>query len=213
MSRKEFWWAARAVAVLVLVSGAGALAVAQAPMPDHFSGIVNDYTAAHNSAGNVVGPYEIRGKWNIRIDRRTGTADFSAYVTMEFSDYWIDLTSTANADDPSTRGAHTHTISMTDVAISSDTSNCPKYSPATSGGFMLMGPAHVTGNGDTAPFEKKSGPSELQVCVTGGPALPYSNITLAFADKSPAAGHFGSQAIHGAVRPPRADDADVQDGH
>jgi hypothetical protein len=38
----------------------------------------------------------------------------------------------------------------------------------------------------------------LQVCITGGSDVTYSNMTLVFT--GPATTHFGSQAIHGAVR-------------
>lgn len=62
--------------------------------------------------------------------------------------------------------------------------------------------ALLTGNGSNAPFETYPPSSTLQICVTGGDAIPYSvpnsNITLVFA--GPAVTHFGPQAIHGVVR-------------
>ena len=71
--------------------------------------------------------------------------------------------------------------------------------------IVITGQPSVTGNGNPAPFEAK-GPSTLQVCVTGGAEVEFSNVTLAFASMSPASGHFGSQAIHGVVRVPRKPD-------
>jgi hypothetical protein len=36
------------------------------------------------------------------------------------------------------------------------------------------------------------------VCISGGPNVPYANVTLQFG--KPASTHFGSQAINGVVR-------------
>lgn len=206
MKGKTVIWAAAAIAVLALSLSSGTLA--QVPTQDHLSGILNDYTAATNSSAAVIGPWEIRGKWTITIHQHQGTADFSAFVTMEFSDYWLANSASAKLTDPSSRNQHTHTITLTGATISTDLTGCPVFNPPTTGGFVISGPAHVTGNGDTAPFEKKSGPSQLTICVTGGPVVPYSNITLQFASGSPAAGHFGTSAINGAVRQPKASDGD-----
>ncbi|HXO33985.1 MAG TPA: hypothetical protein VN901_16670, partial [Candidatus Acidoferrales bacterium] len=137
-------------------------------------------------------------------------ADFSAEMTMELSDHAMDVAIAngvmengvlATFDNPETRIPHTHHISMKDVMVSSDTSTCPPYAPPviTNPGFMVMGTAHITGNGSPAPFSKNDTVlSQLQVCVNGGGDVPFSNVTLVFG--SPASGHFGMQAIHGVVR-------------
>ena len=63
-----------------------ALAPAQAQdlRPVHFSGMINDYSPSTVAGG----PYEIRGEWSLDVVRG-GTANFSADMTMETSDYGI----------------------------------------------------------------------------------------------------------------------------
>ncbi|HUL17504.1 MAG TPA: hypothetical protein VLV88_16015 [Terriglobales bacterium] len=206
MSNKWLWSAARILAVLVLA--AGAVALAQAPLPEHFSGIISDYTPLIPTA-SPTGPWEMRGHWSLSLKGRSGKADFSAYMTMGLSDYWV-LTTNSDATNPNIRSAHTHHIVMTDATVSFDTSTCPAYSPANTPRFVVTGPAEiVTGNGNPAPFQK-NGTSSLQVCISGGSDVEYSNVTLVFT--GPATGHFGPQPIHGAVRFPHKDN-DLDDGH
>jgi hypothetical protein len=162
------------------------------PPPRHFSGLINDYTPSAAVVGG--GPYEMRGKWSLDVDERQGTARFSGVMNMETSDYGI-AQGTVNKDDPNTRGAHTHHITMTDGIVTADwAASCPKFSPAVIDGFVVTGSAFVTGNGSGAPF---GNPSPLTVCVLGGTAVTFSNITLTFG--TPATKHFGTQAIHGVV--------------
>ncbi len=198
----EMLWrtSARVCGIAVLVSAVGlggpthALAGDQdrhSSSPLHFSGLINDYTPS--AAVVKGGPYEMRGKWSLDLEEQAGAARFSAAMNMETSDYGI-AQGTVNKDDPVTRGAHTHHISMTDGVISTDTSGCPLFSPATTGGFVVSGTAFVTGNGGPAPF---GNPSSLTICVLGGANVKFSNITLTFG--KPAATHFGTQAIHGVV--------------
>jgi len=203
MNSKTSRWAVRILAVPALALPFAALA--QAPMPDHFRGIINDYTAATG----VSGPWEMHGTWSLKLKRESGKADFSAIMTMEHPDSWIALNpgtppNPPNIDNPAARIPHTHHITMTDVLVSYDTSACPVDSPATTGRFVITGEASITGNGSPAPFEAK-GPSTLQVCITGGTQVEFSNVTLAFTSTSPATGHFGTEAIHGVVRFPRHD--------
>jgi hypothetical protein len=196
MCSKGFLWAARVIVVLVLAVATGALA--QDSMPVHLSGIINDYTAATDSTAKLIGPWGVRGEWNVKLEGNSGMADFSAVLTMEHSDYWLATSPSARLDDPSSRSPHTHHITMTDATVTYDTSLCPANNPATTTGFVVTGMASVTGNGAAAPFQVTGGLSPLQVCITGGSEVQFSNITLVFS--KPAAGHFGSQAIHGAVR-------------
>ena len=201
MKSKTFTWAVRFIPVLMLAVGTGALA--QAPTPEHFSGLISDFTPLISTA-NPTGPWEMRGHWSLDLKGHSGKADFSAFMTMELSDYWISSTN-SDATNPAIRSAHTHHIVMTDATVSSDPSalsGCPANNPANTTLFVVNGTANfVSSNGNSAPFEKK-GPSTLQVCVSGGTdgqsEVPYSNMTLVFA--GPATGHFGMQPIHGVVR-------------
>src|SRR5271156_2551508 len=77
MNSKTSRWAVRILAVPALALPFAALA--QAPMPDHFRGIINDYTAATG----VSGPWEMHGTWSLKLKRESGKADFSAIMTME----------------------------------------------------------------------------------------------------------------------------------
>jgi hypothetical protein len=136
----------------------------------------------------------MRGKWSLDVDERRGPARFSAAMNMETSDYGITQ-NTVNKDDPATRGAHTHHISMTDGMLSTDwTTKCPAFSPVVTEGFVITGTATITGNGGPAPF---GNPSPITICVLGGADVRFSNVTFAFG--MPASNHFGTQAIHGVV--------------
>jgi hypothetical protein len=220
MKSKTLWSAVRIAAGLAVGAGAGVLA--QAPTPKHFSGSINDYSP-ETILGKVVGPWEMHGKWWLDLKGRSGLADFSAEMTMELSDHAMDV-AIANGvvtngvpttfDDPETRIPHTHHITMKDAKVSynTDTSTCPPYAAPvpTNPGFMVTGPATITGNGGPAPFSKNDTVlSTLQVCVSGGSDVPFSNVTLVFG--APASGHFGSSAIHGVVRKPIL--SDFEDGN
>jgi hypothetical protein len=205
--------------VAVVILAVGISARAQAPAPTHFSGLINDYSP-ETISGKLVGPWEMHGKWSLDLKGRSGLADFSAEMTMELSDHAMEV-AIANAlaagavpptfDDPETRTPHTHHITMKDAKVSYPAAGvCPNYPPptnTTNPGFMLTGPAYITGNGGPAPFSKNDTVlSMLQVCVNGGSDVPYSNVTLVFG--TPASGHFGTQAIHGVVRKSKLSDFD-----
>jgi hypothetical protein len=212
MNNKTLNWIGRAM----VLAGSGGLTLALSdaarsapppPPPVHYSGLINDYTPSAAVVKN--GPYEMRGKWTLDVDPWRGTARFSAAMNMETSDYGTqELTTNAqgvqqplvNKDDPTTRGAHTHHIVMAEGTISPAWETCPKLNPAATGGFVVTGPAVITGNGSPAPF---GNPSTLTICVLGGvnvttgPSVTYSNITLSFS--APANTHFGMFPIHGVV--------------
>jgi len=176
---------------IALVLAAGNLP-AQELRNVHFSGLVNDYSPSTVSGG----PYEIRGQWSVDVNR-SGSADFSADLNMETSDYGITGATQVDPTNPGTRSPHTHHISMTNATVSYDMSVCPANSPATtSAGVVINGTATTTGNGGPAPFESK-GASTLQLCITGGSLVEFSNITLIYT--GPATTHFGAQPIHGVV--------------
>ncbi len=203
MHSKTFFWS---VGASVLVLALGTSVVAQNRSPEHFRGIINDFTAAHDAKGNPSGPWELHGVWRLDLSRERGTAEFSAALTMENSDYWLLINPNPPADpnSPATRNPHTHHITMRDAQVTSDPSSvasgCPtaSYKPPTTSGFMVTGSASITGNGGYPPFAPEGQTSPLTVCVTGGTQVGFSNITLVFG--MPASGHFGSQAINGAVR-------------
>jgi hypothetical protein len=210
MKSRTLSWAVRIVVVLLLAVGTGALA--QAPTPTHFSGLINDYSPATIS-GKLVGPWVMHGTWSLDLKGRSGLADFSAAMTMELSDYAVVNGVVTNVDNPEARGAHTHHITLKDATVSYATGMCPVSTPATTNpGFMVTGLASIAANGGPAPFSKGDTVlSTLQVCVSGGSDVPFSNVTLVFG--APANSHFGTQAIHGVVRERRTDQDDHQDAH
>ena len=181
------------VVALTAMLGSGALAWNSTP--EHFRGTLSDYTPL-NSAATPTGPYEMRGHWLLDL-KRDGKADFSAYMTMELSDYWVWFAK-EDPSDPKIRGAHTHHLVMKGATVMHEATGCPADSPATTTRFAVTGPAEfITGNGSPGPFEAK-GPTSLQVCITGGSDVTYSNMTMVM--MGPATGHFGMQPIHGVVR-------------
>jgi hypothetical protein len=161
----------------------------------HFAGILNDYTPSTVKGG----PWEVRGKWTLNINNFAHTADFTAALTMETSDYGV-TTGVVDPTNTATRAAHTHHIVLAHASLSTDTSHCSGYSPATTGPVIVVtGEAQIiTGNGGPAPFQSM-GDSTLWVCLAGGTQVPYSNLSLQFV--GPATGHFGTQFFHGVVVP------------
>jgi hypothetical protein len=168
----------------MLAVGAGALA--QAPTPRFFSGLINDYTLGG-------GPYEMRGVWSVTLDPRSATGDFSAAMNMVHSDYYVVNNPSAANDDTSTgRNPHTHHITMKGAALTENVNGCE---------IQLIGSATATLNGGAPPFDPTlTKPSTATVCITGGVAVKYANVSLTFESVSPAATHFGSQPIHGVIR-------------
>jgi hypothetical protein len=191
----------RSIVVLASAAAVGGLTqvVAGTPPapPRHLGGLLNDYSPAHvNGTAVKGGPYEMRGRWSLDLQRYPRTATFSAALNMETTD-----AGAVSQDDPTTRGAHTHHITMSGT-VSYDTSSCPVSNPADpliAWRFLVSGPAQITGNGNQAPFQVKLGLSNLQVCVGGGMdgTLEFSNIALVLG--APANTHFGPQPIHGVV--------------
>lgn len=200
MINRSLKWAASGMAVLLAPLACGLTGAVAGDrdharvdtLPEHFTGLLND----HGPSAAVVagGPYEMRAKWSLDVDERHGTTKFSAVMDMQRSDYGITQ-GTVNKDDPATRGAHTHHINMTDGVLTLDwPARCPALAPAVTEGFAITGTAFVTSNGAAVPF---GNPSPVTVCVLGGTAVKYSNVTVTIG--APASGHFGTQAIHGVV--------------
>jgi hypothetical protein len=200
MNGKSFSWAVRIMVGLVLAAGTSASA--QYLPQTHFSGVINDYPV---SANPTAGPWELRGPWTLNLQPWSGTANFSAALTMEYSDIAATASGGAGAD---ARKQHTHHITMKGATLIQNPpqSDCPTGItpfPTYTWEIEVKGMADVTGNGGS-PFP---GPVPLQVCLGGGPNLAISNITLVFTNlsngsPSPATNHFGAPAIHGVVRFP-----------
>jgi hypothetical protein len=196
---------ARDIAVLMAATGLGGLTLAAAgdrdrepPAPVHYVGLINDYTPSPNAVPPVAkGPYDMRGKWTLDVDTRHGTARFTAFLTMETSDFAMTATT---IDTPNkSRNAHTHAILMTQGTVDSVNwaATCAGFfSPAVTEGFMVTGATTVTVNGASPPFPN---PSQLILCITGGGEVKFANFAMMFPSTEPASTHFSSQAIHGVV--------------
>lgn len=197
MKSKTLVSAIHAISLFLLVSVTCALA--QEPRPVHLTGLINDYSPANPLISGS--PYEMHGQWSMDVHPGSGTADFSADMTM--SGY-----GTTNGVLDATKGgagAHTHHVSLTNAKIVWNMTGCPSYttSPPKMGFQFTDTVSLMTGNGNNAPFETYPPSSTLQVCVLGGDDVPYSlpqaNITLVFGGPA-GTKHFGTQAIHGVVR-------------
>jgi hypothetical protein len=114
------------------------------------------------------GPWHVSGIWSLTLNGESGKGDFSAALGM------------VRSQNPAP-AAHTHHVTVIDGDVT-----------PLANGFRISGAAVITSNGNPAGF---SG-SPVDIDVTGGSALPYSNVTVTFGGA--AAAHF-DQPIHGAV--------------
>lgn len=175
MKSKSLLWATLIIGLFVVAGVTCVIAGTRAP--NHFAGVINDYTAV---AGGT-GPWEVRGPWTLDVNERTGKADFSAAVTMELTDFALSGTNIGT----SARTQHTHHLTVVGGNVTSIT-----------GGFEVTGPVTITKDGGAAPMSIQG--SSLVIDVTGGSLVEFSNVALTFEDG--AAGHFGTTALHGVVR-------------
>ena len=167
---------------LVVAAGSGGLA--HTPKSVHLKGLINDYTIP------TFGSWEVRGVWSLDVNTESNRGEFTAELTMERSDLYLVNTPGADPGNLATRNAHTHHISVRNAEVT-----------PIAGGFRVSGPAGmtvITGNGSTAPFETTPPTSTLQIDVTGGNLVTFSNVTLTFGGA--AIKHFGSDAVAGVVR-------------
>jgi hypothetical protein len=199
MKSKTVTSAVRVCSLLLLVSATCAFAqndnFAQDRKPLHITGLINDYSPQNTNVKNS--PWEMHGQWSMDLRPQWGTADFAADMTM--SGFGKTAGGAVDPTQPLVN-PHTHHSKLTNVRITWDMISCPPYmTPVPTTGFQLNGTVSlVTGNGQVAPFETTPPSSTLQVCVTGGTEVSFSNITLVWG--GPATTHFGTQAIHGVVR-------------
>jgi hypothetical protein len=175
MKSKSLLWSTLVIGLFVVAGVTCVLAGTHTP--NHFAGVINDYTAV---AGGT-GPWEVRGPWTLDVNERTGKADFSAAVTMELTDFAL---SGANIST-STRTQHTHHLTVVGGTVTSITN-----------GFEVMGPVTIDKDGGMAPMSIQG--SSLVIDVTGGTIVEFSNVALTF--ENGAAGHFGLTPLHGVVR-------------
>ncbi|HLZ13122.1 MAG TPA: hypothetical protein VKP58_11095 [Candidatus Acidoferrum sp.] len=185
-------WVLGVVAVLALTADIGALA--QDGTPAHFGGVINDYTPI--TGGTTV--WEVRGPWSMTLDEESGSANFSASLTMELSPVGQSSTNVAGV----ALSQHTHDIKLKGGIVTFNPTDCPAHAagtPAYTARFEVKGSAIVSANGGPFPPPPATpAASQLQVCIDGGDDNAYSNVTLVFG--APASNHFGLQAIHGVVR-------------
>jgi hypothetical protein len=182
MNSHIFWRAFCYAGVLVLPITTGVLA--QTPLPTQFSGVINDYSPA--STVTPMGPWEMRGPWALTLNGASGTADFTATLTMELSDYTRNSSNIDVTTGSTGRMQHTHNIAITGGTVTQ----------VPAGGFQVSGPVTITKDGSPAPLAA----STLTVSIAGGTSIGFSNITLAFSGGATV--HFGSQLIHGVVGSP-----------
>jgi hypothetical protein len=172
----------------LLVLGIFVLAVGRSShaqdVPAHFNGLINDHTVPG------AGSWELHGVWTLQVKGESGKADFTAALTMERSDYFFLAPPGADPSSLAVRNAHTHHVALTGGLVT-----------FIANGFRVTGPATLTGNGATPPFGTNS---TLQVDVTGGNLVMYSNIALTFGGD--AAKHFGSEPLAGVVSAMKRDE-------
>jgi hypothetical protein len=122
----------------------------------------------YTAALDANGPWHISGEWSVRVKGDSGRADFSAALSMVRSD---------NA----ARQPHTHHVTIVDGEV-----------VRTATGFAISGDGAVTLNGNVV-FT-----SPVEVQVTGGNTIQYSNVSVRFTSGM-GLNHFGAEALGGAV--------------
>jgi hypothetical protein len=177
MNPKVFRSGARVLIVMLAIAGA---AWAQDGKQTKLRGLINDYTPA-----TVSGPWETRGEWSLKVNWDLAKANFSAALTMERSDEGVLLNGGGDFTTPAGRHAHTHHVRLVNGDVT-----------LLSNGFRITGVASVSGNGNVAPDFAQYSP--IQIDITGGSLVQYSNIKLSF--REPASNHLGTLPFNGVVR-------------
>ena len=115
------------------------------------------------------GAWHIMGEWTIAVKGDSGKGTFTAGFTMARASV-----------EP--RSFHTHHVTLEDGVVT-----------VLPNGYRITGTAAMAGNGGLAGFTG----SPVTVEVTGGNAVPASNLAITFGGG--AVSHFGSGAIKGVV--------------
>ena len=116
-----------------------------------------------------VGAWHITGEWTMSVKGDSGKGAFTVGLTMARA-----------AVEP--RSFHTHHVTLEDGVVT-----------MLPNGYRITGTAGMAGNGGFAGFTG----SPVTVDITGGNAVPFSNIAITFGGG--AAGHFGTGTIKGVV--------------
>lgn len=169
---------AAALLALIVWSG-GAPAEAREGSRTHLSGTFNDYVWVESGGG--AGAWHVTGGWTVKLDGQSGRAEFLGSLLGVRSDLWVLQTNTDPAN-PALRSPHTHHVGLLHASVT----EIPN-------GVRLTGNALITANGAVAPY---SG-APIQVDITGGGLLRFSNIKLTFLGT--AIDHFGPQPYDGVV--------------
>lgn len=187
---KQFHWIPL-VGVLAF-AGVSVPAQGQKGGNDHFNGL-HLTGSIHDLTTPTSGSWAIHGDWSLDVTGGPDAAVFTAELSMERSDLFFSLNPLApaapDANNLTTRNPHTHHISVIGTLTT------------IPGGFRVTSQADettITGNGAPPTFEKTVPPtSTVQIDVTGGSLVAFSNVTLTFGGA--AATHFGSNPIAGVV--------------
>jgi hypothetical protein len=115
------------------------------------------------------GAWHITGDWTVSVKGNSGKGTFSAGFTMVRA-----------AVEP--RSFHTHHVTLDDGVVT-----------VLPNGYRISGTAAMAGNGGFAGFTG----SPVTVEITGGSAVPLSNLAITFGGG--AASHFGTGTIKGVV--------------
>ena len=115
------------------------------------------------------GAWHIMGEWTVSVKGDSGKGTFSAGFTMARA-----------AVEP--RSFHTHHVTLEDGVVT-----------VLPNGYRISGTAAMAGNGGLASFTG----SPVTVDITGGNAVPFSNLAITFGGG--AANHFGTGTIKGVV--------------
>ena len=120
-----------------------------------------------NLDGN--GPWYIAGDWSVTIKGNSGRADVAIALSM------------VRELNEAARQPHTHHIGLTNGEAR-----------VVDGVLRITGTPDATTNGNSA-----FAGSTIQVDISGGNSVPYSNISVTFTGG--AAGHFGAAPLQGVV--------------
>jgi hypothetical protein len=166
-------------ALLTMAGAMGADAFGQEQPQQRASGTFNDHVWVE--VGTGAGAWQVTGEWTAQVRGDSGKGEFVASLLGVRSDLWV-LQTNADPANPALRTPHTHHVGLLDANVE-----------VIANGVRLTGPAIITTNGAVAPF---SG-SPVQVDITGGSLIRFSNIKLTFLGA--AIEHFGPQPYDGVV--------------
>ena len=143
MRIKGLWWALSITVGLALALATNIRAWSEEEAPSHLKGVIHDYTPVAGANGAMA--YEVRGPWQMSVDKEDNTGSFIASVTMELS----PLGQTSTSVGTSTLSQHTHDIKMKGATLTFNPTDCPPNATGTppyTARFELTGMATVSAN-------------------------------------------------------------------